>query len=154
MRIPLPCTWTRLEMAQDALGEAIHDNEVAALPTDCAKSLCRKGMFGLRTGWQINDMLVYECMVYHDCRGHSGLHELRHPASFSVKTDGMLQEKLCVLSKWQLNKTFKPNVAHDTRCRQLQADHDVQARQQEAGREDQARQQERARQQEQSGEHS
>ena len=92
------------------LGSLLNLNAVSTFPLDYVERLIDLGKFNVKTGEGINNILLWQMMVYHGNRGLKSLHDLNYPASFEKKFDPILNCDYMVMSSYQTNKTWKPSV--------------------------------------------
>ena len=97
-------------MANEKLGEAIHDHEIQTLPVNTFQQLKSSGVFSMEHGAGINNLLTYQMQVYHGIRGGSHLHKLKEKADFNIGTDAIMNERFAKLSDAYTNKTWEPTV--------------------------------------------
>ena len=110
MAIVNPVITVEMKMTNTKLGEAIHDHEIQTLPVNTFKQLKSSGVFSIKHGKGINNLLTYQMQVYHGIRGGSHLHKLKEKADFNIGTDAIMNERFAKLSDAYTNKTWEPTV--------------------------------------------
>ena len=109
MAIVNPVITVEMKMANTRLGSAIHDHEIQTLPVNTFKQLQSSGVFTLKTGEGINNLLCYQMQVYHGIRGGAHLHRLTS-SDFHYGRDAIMDERFVKLSDAFTNKTWEPTV--------------------------------------------
>ena len=110
MAIVNPVITVEMKMANTRLGSAIHDHEIQTLPVNTFKQLQSSGVFTLKTGEGIDNLLCYQMQVYHGIRGGAHLHRLKASSDFHFGRDGIMDERFVKLSDTFVNKTWQPTV--------------------------------------------
>ena len=110
MAIVNPVITVEMKMANGKLGAAIHDHEIQTLPVNTFKQLQSSGVFTLKTGVGINNLLCYQMQVYHGTRGGSHLHKLKEKVDFHSGRDPIMHERYVKLSDVFTDKTWEPSV--------------------------------------------
>ena len=110
MAIVNPVITVEMKMANAKLGKAIHDHEIQTLPINTFKLLHDSGVFTIKHGMGINNLLAYQLQLYHGIRGGCHLHRLLVSGDFTFGRDAILGERFSKLSSEFVNKTWEPTV--------------------------------------------